>query len=92
MRILIGAIDVDLLPNALPGVHDFSRFARVEGKNPERKIFSAELIPDKEGVIFEIHGEKDAIAVFYGIGPVRISIPCPSRKERKIPWERLRRE
>ena len=47
-----------LAAGSLTGVHDFSRFARVEGKNPERKIFSAEIIPDKEGVIFGIRGES----------------------------------
>ena len=49
---------MSLAAESLPGVHDFSRFARVEGKNPEKKIFSSELIPDKEGIIFEIRGES----------------------------------
>lgn len=42
----------------LPGKHDFSRFARINGKNPERNIISAEIIPNEEGLIFEIHGES----------------------------------
>jgi len=43
---------------SLQGKHDFSRFARINGKNPGRNIISAEIIPDDEGLIFEIHGES----------------------------------
>lgn len=42
----------------LPGRHDFSRFARPEGKDPERNILSVGIIPDKDGVILEIRGES----------------------------------
>ena len=47
-----------LAAESLPGVHDFSRFARLEGKNPEREIISAEIFPDVEGLIFEICGRS----------------------------------
>lgn len=42
----------------LPGRHDFSGFARTEGKNPVRNILSAAIAPDKDGLILEIRGES----------------------------------
>jgi tRNA pseudouridine38-40 synthase len=38
--------------------HDFSRFARIEDKNPVRTIISAEIIRENDWVVFEVIGES----------------------------------
>ncbi len=47
---------------AFPGLHDFSRFARVEGKDPVRKILSARIFDDgpagDEFPCFEVTAES----------------------------------
>lgn len=42
----------------LAGTHDFSRFARTEGRSPVRTIFSVGIIAERDGLIFEISGES----------------------------------
>ncbi len=42
----------------LLGRHNFTRFARLNGKDPERDIYSAEIIPGEDGLIFEISGRS----------------------------------
>lgn len=39
---------------SLIGTHDFTRFARIKGRNPEREIISARIVPDHDGLILEI--------------------------------------
>lgn len=54
-------LDEDLLREAaacFPGTHDFSCFARLEGKSPVRTIHEARIIPEGDFLVFEIQGES----------------------------------
>jgi len=54
-------LDEDLLAGAaacFPGTHDFSCFARLEGKHPVRTIHTARIIPDEDVWVLEIRGES----------------------------------
>ncbi len=54
-------LDEDLLAEAaacFPGTHDFSCFARLEGKNPIRTIHAVEIIPEADFLVVEIQGES----------------------------------
>ena len=43
---------------AFPGEHDFSRFARVEGKDPVRKVLSARVFQEEGFTCFEVTAES----------------------------------
>lgn len=54
-------LDRDAMDSAagfFPGLHDFSRFARVEGKDPIRKILSARVFDDRGFTCFEVTAES----------------------------------
>lgn len=42
----------------IKGVHDFTSFAKIKGKDPERKILESEVFTDGEYTVFEIEGHS----------------------------------
>lgn len=43
---------------AFVGMHDFSRFARTSGKDPERNVISAEVFQEKGFIVLEVRAES----------------------------------
>ncbi|NYT05744.1 MAG: tRNA pseudouridine(38-40) synthase TruA [Methanomicrobiales archaeon] len=55
------ALDAGLMQEAagrFVGEHDFSRFARVEDKNPLRRILSSRITATTGGIVYEVVGES----------------------------------
>jgi tRNA pseudouridine38-40 synthase len=57
-RIRLDRGAMDGAARIFPGVHDFSRFARVEGKDPVRNVLSARLFDDGGLPCFEVVAES----------------------------------
>ena len=58
----------------LPGLHDFSRFARVEEKDPLRNILSARVFDDEGFTCFEVSAESFLWQMVRGMAGALLSV------------------
>jgi tRNA pseudouridine38-40 synthase len=65
---------MDCAARFFPGLHDFSRFARVEGKKPLRNILSARVFPDGGFTCFEVTAESFLWQMVRGMAGALLSV------------------